>query len=46
MSLVHFAVFPQGEKWLAMRKTALALPKSESTMDFTAQNIGLSSRLP
>jgi hypothetical protein len=46
MSLVHFALFPQAEKWLAICKSALALPKSKSTMDFTAQNIWLGSRLP
>ena len=33
-------------KWLAMCRAALALPKSESTIDFAIQNIGLSSRPP
>jgi hypothetical protein len=46
MSLVHFALFPQAEKWLAMCRSAWASSKSEPTMDFTAQNIGWSSRLP
>jgi hypothetical protein len=46
MSLAHFALFPETEKELAMWKTALALPKSESAMVFTAQDLGLRSRLP
>ena len=38
MSFVYFALLPQAEKRLALCRSTLALPTSESPMDFTAQN--------